>query len=339
MISLPVSAEGPEIRGRPVIDAPQILEWQTDQAGVTPHLNDPTSNILLDLHGVVSSCDLVLSTEGNYHPALHDIWPIFLSKFRDRPLRNCFYTTSPPIAFDQIKNGILQVGNLHITCRPSVAVANKAAMDRLADARYTEGPLLPLYRDRGAVILTKKGNPKKIHSVWDLGRADVRLVTPHPVMEAGAFGNYLGTLYGIASGDTQHPAHMTADSLIDNIFNGGDDPHKWLAGARIHHRDLPWSVAYGKADAAILYYHLGLFTRQSFPELFDVVPLGGTVADPQPMKGTLIGTRYVARIKGDWSARQREARETLIETLLSSDFTMILKKRGLLRPEGFNPTG
>jgi hypothetical protein len=330
----------PEITGRPVIDAPQVLEWPTDRENMTPHLYDPTSNILLDLHGVVSSCDLLLSTEGNYHPALRDIWPVFLSKFGDRPLQNCFYTTSPPVAFDQIKNKILQVGNLHITCRPSVAVANRAALDKLVDAGYTEGPIAPLYRDRGAVILVKKGNPKNIRSVWDLGRQGVRLVTPNPVMEAGAFENYLGTLHGIAANDVKPPDQMTADSLIDSIFNGaGDDPYKWLAGARIHHRDLPWSVAYGRADAAVIYYHLGLFTWQIFPELFDVMPLGGTVDDPQPLKGTVITTRFIVRIKGDWSARQLEAQETLIETLLSADFTAILEKRGLLRPEGFNPSG
>jgi hypothetical protein len=309
----------PEVTGRPVIDAPQILEWPTDLETVIPHLNDPTSNVLFDLHGVVSCCDLLLSTEGNYHPALRDIWPI---------------------AFDQIKNQGVQLGNLHITCRPSVAVANKAAMGKLVKAGYTEGRLVPLYRDRGAVILVKRGNPKHIQSVWDLGHNDVRLVTPNPEMEAGAFGNYLGTLYGIAANDTHPPEQITADSLIGSIFNGiGDDPYKWLAGARIHHRDLPWSVAYGKADVAIIYHHLGLFTRQSFPELFDIIPLGGTVADPEPLKGTIIGTRYVVRIKGEWSARQLEARETLIETLLSADFTTILEKRGLLRPEGFEPTG
>ncbi len=333
-------AEMPKITGKPIIDTPEILEWQTDEKTVTPDLNDPTSNVLLDLHGVISSCDLLLSSEGNYHPALHDIWPVFMSKFRDRPLQNVFYTTSPPVAFDQIKNQVLQFGNLQITCRPSVAVANKAAIDKLVGAGYTDGPVYPLYQDRGSVILVKKGNPKHIHSVWDLGRKDVRLVTPNPVMEPGAFGNYLGTLYGIAGHDKHPPKRMTAESLINSIFNSaGNDPYKWLAGLRIHHRDLPWSVAYGKADAAIILYHLGLFTWQSFPESFDIVPLGGTITEPQPLAGTVIGTRFIARIRGNWSWRQLEAREKLIETLLSPDFTMILERRGLLRPTGFNPAG
>ncbi len=166
----------------------------------------------------------------------------------------------------------------------------------------------------------------------------MRLVTPNPKLEPGAFGNYLTTLYGIAAHDKHAPKQMSAEALIYSIFNNcDDDPNKWLAGARIHHRDLPWSVAYGKADAAIILYHLGLFAVQTFPDTFDVVPLGGTVADPHPLECTIITTRFVVRIKGNWSARQLKAREKLIETLMSDDFSKILEKHGLLRPEGFIP--
>jgi hypothetical protein len=128
---------------------------------------------------------------------------------------------------------------------------------------------------------------------------------------------------------------MSAARLVDLVFNGGSgDPEKWLAGPRIHHRDLPWSVAFGRADAALIFYHLGLYIQQTFPDRFDLVPLGGTLADPQPLQGTVVQTRYLVRIKGDWTARQKEAREGLVETLLSPDFTKIMEKRGLLRPPG-----
>ncbi len=331
-------AEMPEIMGTPVIDTPQLLDWPADQVTVMPNLNDPTSNTLFDLHGTLSSCDLVLSTEGNYHPALHDIWPIFLGKFKDQPLQNCFYTTSPPIIAEQIKNQTLEFGNLYINCMPSIAVASRAVIEKLVRAGYADGPVYPLYRDRGAVILVKKGNPKQIYSVWDLARKGVRLVTPNPKLEPGAFENYLKTLYGIAAQDKFPPKQMSAEALINSIFNNAEnDPFKWLAGARIHHRDLPWSVAYGNADAAIIFYHLGLFAVQTFPDRFDLVPLGGTVADPRPLEGTIISTRFLVRIKGNWSARQLDAREKLVETLLSDDFSKILEKRGLHRPEGFIP--
>ena len=84
-------AEMTPIKGNPVIDAPDLLEWPYDGGTLEPNLNDPTSNTLHDFHARISSCDLVLSTEGNYHPALRDIWPIFLAKFKDRPLRTGSY--------------------------------------------------------------------------------------------------------------------------------------------------------------------------------------------------------------------------------------------------------
>jgi hypothetical protein len=328
----------PRISGKPVIDAPRLLQWPLDQQPANPNLNDPTSNTLFDFHASLSSCDLAFSTEGNYHPALQDIWPIFLAKFKDRPLGNWFYTTSPPVALPQIKNQSLQIGNLTATCKPSLVVATRGVIDKLEKAGYTEGPAYPLYQDRGIVILVKKGNPKNIRSVWDLGRKEVRVVTPNPEMEPGAFENYVGSVYHIAANDKLPPGGMAPEDLIKRIFNGGSrDPHKWLAGPRIHHRDLPWSVAYGRGDAAVIFYHLGRYSQQTFPDLFDLVPLGGTVAEPQPLPGTLIGTRLAIRVQGEWTPKQKEARETLLQTLLSDEFTVILEKRGLVRPPGRAP--
>lgn len=335
MVTLPVRAELPKITGKPVIDAPTLLDWPADQGTVIPNLNDPTANILNDVHAQLTHCDLVLSTEGNFHPALKDIWPQYLAKFKDQPLVNWLYTTSPPIAHEQLTHGVAQVGNLYVKCRPTVAIATRRVIEKLLKAGYTVGPAIPLLQDRGAVILVKRGNPKGIHSVWDLGREGVRLVTPNPALEPGAFENYATTLAGIAANDPQPPQGMNAGRLVDLIFSGSSrDPEKWLAGPRIHHRDLPWSVAFGKADAAMIFYHLGLYIQQTFPDRFDLVPLGGTLNDPQPLKGTVIQPRYVTRLEGEWSERQKEARDQLMETLLSADFTRVLEKRGLLRPLG-----
>lgn len=323
----------PQITGKPVIDTPPILAWPVDGGVGTPNLHDPNADTLYDLHGKVDSCDLVLSTEGNYHMALHDVWPIFLDKFKADPLHNALYSTSPPVVVPQLKSGTLQFDNLSVGCRPSVAVASRKVMDKLVAAGLADGDPKPLYVDRGEVILVKAGNPKHIKTVWDLGRKGVHLVTPNPELEPGAYQTYRDAIYNIAHDDPRPPKGWTAEKLIDVIFNGAShDPNKWLAGARIHHRDEPWSVAYGRADAAVILYHLGRFTKESFPKTFDLVPLGGTVDDPQPLPGTKIGLRYVVALKGDWSPKQRAAREALIATLLSNDFTAALDRHGLARP-------
>ena len=324
------------IKGKPAIDSPELLEWPYDGGVVTPNLNDPTSNTVHDFHAGFSSCELVLSSEGNYHPALRDIWPIFLAKFGERPLQNWMYTTSPPVALPQIEHSIVQVGNLYLRCRPQVVVASRKVITQLEEQRQTEGQAYALYKDQGSVILVKEGNPKSIRSVWDLGRKDVQYVSPNPALEPGAFGNYLATIRNIAENDVNPPTGMTATTLIDLIFNeSSGNPSKWLAGPRIHHRDMPWSIAYGRADAGVILYHLGLYVTQSFSDKFNIVPLGGTVASPQPLKGTIFETRYVVRINGPWAPRQIQARERLVQTLLSDDFTKILEKRGMMRPDGF----
>jgi hypothetical protein len=332
-ISVSAEEDLPKITGKPVIDAPAILEWPLDHGTKTPTLHNPISDTLYDLHGRMDSCDLVLSTEGNYHMALRDIWPVFLDKFSGDPLHNAVYTTSPPVVVPQLQAGTVQFDNLSVDCRPSVAVASKRVIDKLVAAGATAGAALPLYQDRGDVILVKKGNPKHIRTIWDLGRPGVRMVTPNPDVEPGAYGNYLSTIYNIAKSDPHPPRGWTAEKLIDVLYNGrSGDPYKWLAGPRIHHRDEPWSVAHGKADAAVILYHLGRFTKESFPDTFDIVPLGGTADNPQPLAGTKIGVRYVVALKGDWSPKQKKAQEALIAVLQSDTFTQALNDHGLQRP-------
>ncbi len=333
LLSCATHAQLPKITGKPVIDAPVILEWPLDKGAALPALHAPGSNTLYDLHGKVDQCDLLLSTEGNYHMALRDIWPLLLAKFKDDPLHNALYTTSPPVVLQQLEKGLLQFDNLDITCRPSVAVANQAVMDKLLAAGATEGAIRPLYEDRGIVILVKKANPKHIASVWDLARAEVRLVTPNPELEPGAYQNYLDAIYHSAKADPKPPQGWTAEKLIDTIFNGtSGDALKWLAGPRIHHRDEPWSVAHGRADAALILYHLGRYSKQSFPESFDLVALGGTLAEPQALPGSKVTRRFVVALKGNWTAKQKAAQAALIDTLLSDDFTQALVRHGLKRP-------
>ena len=327
------ASDMPKITGTPVIDHPAILEWPNDSGLVTPNLNDPAANTLNDFHGNITSCDLVLSTEGNYHPALHDIWPKFLAKFKSAPLQNWFYTTSPPIVEDQIKNKIVQFGNLYSSCKPSLAVASKPVIDKLVEAGLAEGQAIPLYQDRGDVILVKSGNPKRIKTVWDLGRPDVAVVTPNPDLEQSALIGYAQNIFNIAVHDLHPPKGMDAEK---RIFNGTNaNRKKWLAGPRIHHRDVPWSIAYGQADAGVILYHLGRYTAETFPDKLEIVPLGGSVADPKPLPGTKTGVGYLVRLKGDWTPGQKQARDILIDTLLSDDFTQALMQRGLQRPPEF----
>lgn len=330
LLNLSAYAHMPIITGTPVVDSPAVLEWPLDTGVKKLSLHNPTSNLLYDLHGAIDQCDLVLSTEGNYHMALKDLWPVFLAKVKDDNLHNVVYTTSPPIVVQQIGTGSVQFDNLTVGCRPSVAVASATVIHKLVDQGAVDGDPRPLYSDRGVVLLVKKGNPKHLLTVWDLGKQNVHLVTPNHVLEKGAYSNYQTAIYNIALKDPHPPQGWTADKLINVIFNStSGDKFKWLEGPRIHHRDEPWSVAYGKADAAVILYHLGRYIQESFPDTFDVVSLGGSLENPVPLPGTPIVMRYVAALKGDWTPKQLAARDALMALFVSSEFRTILEKRGL----------
>jgi hypothetical protein len=332
----------PPITGTPTLDRPPLLDWPRDAAMGLPDLTEQTANRLVDLHGNIANCesmDLVLSTAGNYHMALRELWQdVLLPRHRD-DIKSWYYTTSPPIAIDQIRNSSLAFGNLALRCRPQVVVGPVGLMDQLEAMRYpdgtpvTKGDRVKIWNNRGNVILVKKGNPKHIRSIWDLGRPNVRVVLPHPTLEKSTFDNYSGTIYNVALNDPTPPGGWTADRLFNSIFNNRHVKDKWLSGGRIHHREVPWSVAYGRADAGILFYHLALHVVRTFSDLYEIVPLGGTVDDPQPLPGNRIGAHFAIRINGDWNARQAYATEKLMEFYVSSEFHEILERHGLARPD------
>jgi len=324
----------PVITGMPVIDVPKILEWPPDSGYQEPYLSEPTANLINDLHAEMSECDMVLTTSGNYHMALKELWKLYLTKFPiDDPLRNWCYTTSPPIAKQQIAHSIVQFGNVRLRCRPQIAVGPQPLIYSLAEAKYTDGNAVAIIKSRGNVLLVKKGNPKNIRTIWNLGADGIRIITPNPSFEAGSFRLYAESIYSIANHDPNPPLNMTAEKLFNTIFNGtSGDSMKWLSGKRIHHREIPWSIAYGKADVAVIFYHLALHALRTFPDIFEIIAFGGTINEPEPLPGNQTETLYAVRIKGDWSAKQQNAIEKLMELFQSDEFTTILKTHGLDRP-------
>jgi hypothetical protein len=322
-------AAPPVITKEPLVDTAQVLSWSRDFDLKGPDLTNPTSNMLEDLHGTVGQCDLMFSTEGNYNMALKELWAKYVANYpNDGP--NRMYSTSPPVSPGQVTQGSLTIGNYRMTCRPQVAVGNKGVMEKLRAANALDGEPTALYNVQGSVILVKKGNPKNIKTVWDLGKKDVRLVTPNIKLEPGAFKRYSETIYNVAANDPSPPKGMSADNLYNVLFNGeSGDPMKWLQGARIHHRDEPWSIALGHADAALIMYHLAKHTVATFPDKFEMIPIGGTADAPAPLPGNITGGTFVVKIKGEWTDKQKAAADHLYAALLSDDFKQILQKHGL----------
>lgn len=321
----------PAITGAAYSSLPPLLDWPQDVPPQVPNLTEPTNNRLNDLHGQLRNCsnmDLVFSSAGNYHMVLRDLFRDIL--IPGSSIQNWYYSTSPPVSVDQITNSTLEFGNLQLGCRPMAAAAGQGVMTTLASRGYTEGAAVRIFRNRGNVILVRKGNPKHIRNIWDLGRPDVKIITPHPCLETDTFPTYAGTIYNVALNDPNPPGHSTAQKLFDSIFNGHHN--KWLIGARIHHREEPWAIAHGDADAGIIFYHLALDAVRNFPTLFEIVPLGGTVDNPQPLPGNPVNPHFAVRIAGPWTAAQLANRELLMSALASSQFQDLLLSHGLSLP-------
>lgn len=335
------SLAAPKITGSPrIVTPPTLLDWPGDFPGTSPYLTEPTANRLSDLHGQIGDCDIVLSTAGNYHMALRELWPIYLNTYaKDLDIKTWYYTTSPPISPMQVTNKTVQFGNLNLNCVPQVAVGPKKLIAKLQKLGVTDGKPVKILKNYGNVLLVKKGNPKNIKTVWDLGRADVTLVTPNPKMEPGSFGNFSGSVYNVAKNDPNPPAGMSAEKLFDSIFNSdqtgcGENGKQcsWVSGKRIMHREQPWAVHSGNADAGFIFYHLALYFTRTFPDKFEIVPVGGSADNPKPAKGNKVGVLQAVRIKGDWSEKQLAAQEKLMQALQGDEFTQILGKHGIRRP-------
>ena len=149
------AATPPIITGTPKIVGPNILMWPYDLTGGNPNLSERTSNTVWDLHARIHDCDMVLTTSGNYHMALRDLWfDFYLPVMRTAgyPLRTWYYTTSPPVAALQISKKRVTVGNVRGRCRPQVAVGPLAVMNELMAAGVTDGEPIAIIRNRGNVL-------------------------------------------------------------------------------------------------------------------------------------------------------------------------------------------
>lgn len=271
------------------------LDWPEEQACKGTHYFrwvQPGSNICLDFHGDPVQAQLVVFSDGNHHMALRDCLEMFL--LQNKRLAGTFYATTPPaLIVNMLRDGGLQVGNLIISISPHVFISPPEVLDKLVTDGFMSGHV-PFVRNQGNVLLVKKGNPKHVFKVSDLMRGDVRLFLSNPDTEKASFTAYYNTLKAMASGQ------IDAQGFPDEKIARG----QVLFGKGIHHREAPQALADGRADVAMVYYHLALRYTRIFPSLFEIVPLGGSPLDPRPLPENVISATHVGLINGggQWGA-------------------------------------
>lgn len=265
------------------------LEWPAETVlpseAVEPWFQ-AQSNWVLDFHGDPLRAKLVVFSDGNHHMALCDAIKGF---FLDHPeVGDVFYATTPPDPIVRIlRQKAIRIGHLTLSVQPHIFIGPPHVLDRL----QAEGLLRPhqlLARNQGSVLLIARGNPKQIRSVNDLMREDVRLFISNPETETVSYAGYRQTLEGMAA----------RKGLDAAAFNRAVFGETVVWGQRVHHREAPEALAQGRADTAIVYFHLALRYTRIFPDLFDFLPLGGTRQQPQPFAENRVGKIHLG-IVGD----------------------------------------
>lgn len=275
---------------------------------------EPGSNRVLDFHGDPLRARLCVFSDGNHHMALEAAVRRFVADTPD--VGDVFYTTTPPAPLlDAVGGRPLVIGNLVLSARPHVFIGPGDVLDRLVAAGAMTAHA-PFMRSRGNVILVRKGNPKGVKGVADLFDGAVRLALSNPDSERASHAVYAATLRGLAA-----EAGVAADTVARTL-DGGRVMHSRI----IHHREIPELIAGGLADAAVIYYHLALRYTRIFPDVFDLVGLGG-VPDGTPSPANLTTTYHVGAIGdgGAWGGR-------FVAFMRSDAVADIYAHHGLTRP-------
>lgn len=253
----------------------------------------PGSNVVLDFHGDPLKADLVVFSDGNHHMAL---LPALQAFRRAHPrVTEIFYASTPPDPILRLlKTGAIRLGNLTLSVRPHVFISPPHLLEALRSGGYL-GAHRFLAQSRGSVLLISRHNPKKIETLADLTREDVRLFISNPDTETVSYTGYRKTLEGLAA-----LQGLNADHFSRAVFGPSA-----VLGRCIHHREAPEAVAGGRADAAVVYYHLALRYITLFPDDFDLLPLGGTRTRPEPPPENRIAKIHMGVVGdgGRWGER------------------------------------
>ena len=278
------------------------------------------SNLCLDFHGDPANAQLVVFSDGNHHMALAECVEAFVR--RSPGLHEVFYTTTPPSVYlAMLRTGELTLGNLTLRVRPNVVIGPRDVVERLHTEGETGAPVA-FARSRGNAYLVRAGNPKGIRGVADLLRPDVVPFMSNPDTEAASYGVYRETMLA-----TARMQGLDVGVLERRLAGEGGDGGPIVFGERIHHREAPQALADGRADVAMVYYHLALRYVRVFSGEFEIVCEGWDPerdGDGEPAEGTVV-TEYVvapARWTGQWG-------EAFVVFMQSGEIVAIYDRHGI----------
>ncbi|MFA6246139.1 MAG: substrate-binding domain-containing protein [Mucilaginibacter sp.] len=189
-----------------------------------------------DLFGDINDPQLVVFFAGNQFMCIDDLMVAF--KKEHPQYQRIFAETLPPgILAKQIMGGSITIGNMRITLKPDVYTAGKSRTDQMPEYFSRTVP----YAYNRLAIMVRKGNPKNVKGLKDLGRADVRVSMPNPEWEG--IGKRIEEAYVKAGTETLRKTIMETKVKDSTTYL-----------TQIHHRQTPMRILYNQADAAPVWY-------------------------------------------------------------------------------------
>src|SRR5579875_561184 len=197
----------------------------------------PQINNVPDLHGNPCDARLVLFIAGNQFMVLPRLIEAFEAQHPDLKGRIYYETLPPGILLRQMENrNTVTLGNLTLAVRPDIYEAGARRLAALAAQGKVRSVVR--YASNDLAIMVRKGNPKHIRSLRDLGRPDVRVSMPNPEWE------------GVAQLIEQSLRKAGGEELAHQIMvNKRQQGTTFLT--HIHHRQTPMRIVEGVSDAGV----------------------------------------------------------------------------------------
>lgn len=222
------------------------FSWSVPAAAGPIAFTVPPIDSVADLHGDPARAQLVIFAAGNQYMVMPPLLAAFARRYPG--VGPVYYETLPPgILARQMKAGAIRMGTLVVSAKPDVFLSGKRRMD-LSRAQGLVGQSLP-YATNVLAIAVRRGNPKKILGLRDLGRSDVRVAMPNPAWEGVA--EQIQAAYRKAGGET----------LVDRIMRVKVRDGTTLL-TKIHHRQTPLFIAEGRADAGPVWLSEALYQQR-----------------------------------------------------------------------------
>ncbi len=264
----------------------------------------PGIDALADVVGNPQAPDLVIFAAGNQYMAMPDLVAAFQRAHPE--VRSVFYETLPPgILARQITDGGITFGGLVLTNAPDIYLAGKKRMTQEVQAGIVSAPIS--YATNVLAIMVRKGNPKHITGLVDLGRSDVRVAMPNPAWEGIA--RQIEASY-VKAGGTQ----LQTTIMKTKVAAGTTEL------TRIHHRQTPAWILSGKADAGPVWISEALYQSKAT----------GKIATVRiPAKENAMAIYQAAMVK---TAPHAKAGKAFLAFLQSSQARAIYAKYGFGKP-------